>query len=250
MKKLLYPVMRLSARKKAYHAWPLIFFLIFYLICFHIIEAIPRSYYLAVILPIDREIPFIEAFVIPYLSWFVFVAWGIVTCYLADLDTYDALSNTLMLGMATFLFISAFLPNRQPLRMIEMPRDNVFTRLIAGLWMVDTPTDVWPSIHVFNTVAVMMAMLKSGYPGFRKTLFRVLLIIWSVLIILSTMLIKQHSVFDVLTALVLIAVCYIRIYREKAIFRFRKWDRLALRLEAEAMQAEAERKKRKAEKRA
>ena len=96
----------------------------------------------------------------------------------------------------------------------------------------------------------MMAMLKSGYPGFRKTLFRVLLIIWSVLIILSTMFIKQHSVFDVLTALVLIAVCYIRIYREKAIFRFRKWDRFALRLEAEAMQAEAERKKRKAEKRA
>jgi membrane-associated phospholipid phosphatase len=91
----------------------------------------------------------------------------------------------------------------------------------------------------------MMAMLKSSYSGFRKIPFRVLLITWSVLIILSTMFIKQHSIFDVLTALALIAICYIRIYKEKAIFRFRKWDKFALRIEAEAMQAEAERKKRK-----
>ena len=37
-----------------------------------------------------------------------------------------------------------------------------------------------------------------------------------------------------ITALLLIAVCYFRIYRENAAFRFEKWDAFALRFEAEA----------------
>ena len=61
-----------------------------------------------------------------------------------------------------------------------------------------------------------------------------MLTVWSVLIILSTVFIKQHSVFDMITALLLIAVCYFRIYRENAAFRFEKWDAFALRFEAEA----------------
>ena len=237
MKKLLYPIILLSHRWGAYHSWPLIFFLIGYLVWFHIIEAIPRSYYLTITMAIDRVIPFCEVFVIPYLSWFAFVAIGCFGCYKADRDTYDSLSTSLMLGMTTFLVISTFLPNRQPLRLIEMPRDNVFTRLVAGLWMTDTPTNVWPSIHVFNTAAVEMAILKSEHPRFRQLPFRIGLTIWSVLIILSTVFIKQHSMFDVITALILIAVCYVRIYREHAAFRFLKWDAFALKLEKETVEA-------------
>lgn len=217
-----------------YHLWPMLFYLVLYLIWFHIVEAIPRSHYLAITLPADRVIPFLEIFVIPYMSWFLFVAIGITGCYFADRDTYDSLATSLMIGMTVFLFVSTFLPNRQPLRLIEMPRDNVFTRMIARLWMTDTPTNVWPSIHVFNTAAVEMAILKSDYLPFRKMGIRAALTVWSVLIILSTVFIKQHSLFDMLTALLLIAVCYIRIYREDAAFRFAKWDAFALRFEAEA----------------
>ena len=234
MKELLYPFARCSKRHGLYHIWPLLFFMAAYLVYFHIIEVIPRSYYLTITLPLDRVIPFVEVFVVPYMSWFAFVAIGIAGCYLADRDTYDSLATSLMLGMTTFLFVSTFLPNRQPLRLIEMPRDNVFTRMIAQLWKTDTPTNVWPSIHVFNTAAVEMAILKSNFRLFRKTGFRIVLTVWSVLIILSTVFIKQHSMFDMITAMLLIAVCYFRIYRENAAFRFEKWDAFALRFEAEA----------------
>ncbi len=234
MRRLLYPIALLSRRKRLYHFWPMFLYMLLYLLWFHLIEAIPRTHYLAITLPIDRVIPFVEVFVIPYVSWFMFVAVGIIGCYYADRDTYDSLCTSLILGMTTFLIVSTFLPNRQPLRLIEMPRDNIFTRMIATLWRSDTPTNVWPSIHVFNTAAVEMAILKSDHPTFRKPVFRVLLTIWSILIILSTVFIKQHSMFDVLTALFLIVVCYIRIYRENAAFRFRKWDAFALAFEEEA----------------
>ncbi|MDO5703364.1 MAG: hypothetical protein Q4G47_08430, partial [Lachnospiraceae bacterium] len=99
MKKLLYPIMRLSHRYRLYHAWPMFGFMIFYLAYFHIMEAIPRRYYLAITLPIDRWIPFVEIFIIPYLSWFFFIAVGVIGCYYEDRDTYDSLATSLMLGM-------------------------------------------------------------------------------------------------------------------------------------------------------
>ena len=82
-----------------YHLWPMLFYLVLYLIWFHIVEAIPRSHYLAITLPADRVIPFLEIFVIPYMSWFLFVAIGITGCYFADRDTYDSLATSLMIGM-------------------------------------------------------------------------------------------------------------------------------------------------------
>ncbi len=249
MKRLLYPIMRWSSRNELYHGWPMAFYLIGYLVYFNIIEMIPRTYYLRIALPIDRVIPFCEIFVVPYLSWFFFVTIGLVVSYRKDRDAYDAMSTTLMIGMTIFLLISTFLPNRQPLRLIEMPRDNVFTRLVAWLWTTDTPTNVWPSIHVFNTAAVWMAVMKSGQPFFKRLSVRIGITVWSVLIILSTVFIKQHSMFDMLTALGLIAVCYIRIYIEHGVFRFKKWDAFALKIEAEAMEdyrrRREERKKRK-----
>ena len=238
IKTLIRPIVLWSDRNELYHGWPMAFFLIGYLIMFtFIIEPFPRSYYLTITLPIDRVIPFCEVFVIPYLSWFLFVTIGIIGCYRADRDTYDELSTMLMIGMGLFILISIFLPNRQPLRLLEMPRDNIFTRLVAALWKTDTPTNVWPSIHVYNTAAVEVAILKSEHPRFRQIPFRIGLTIWSLLIIMSTVLIKQHSMFDVIAALLLIFVCYIRIYKEHAIFRFAKWDAFALALEKEAREA-------------
>ena len=41
------------------------------------------------------------------------------------------------------------------------PRDNLFTRAVGLLYRIDTPTNVLPSMHVFNAI-LMWAGLKSG----------------------------------------------------------------------------------------
>ena len=216
---------RFVRRKKASHVWPMIIFLIIYLIWFHIIEIIPRRHYIQVILPVDRLIPFIEVFVVPYLSWFFYVGLGITIVYLKDRDAYDRMCTVLMIGMTVFLLVSTFLPNRQPLRLTQMPRENIFTDMIIALWKTDTPTNVWPSIHVFNTAAVELAYLTSKNDFFRKNyLFRCGTLVWGILIIMSTVFIKQHSLFDVLSALSIIAVCLGWVYFADHVFRFRKWD--------------------------
>jgi membrane-associated phospholipid phosphatase len=107
-----------------------------------------------------------------------------------------------MVGMTLFLFISWIYPNGLDLRPEILPRDNVFTDLVRWIYSNDTATNVLPSIHVFNSVGVCCAIHYSDslrrYPVIQKGST-----ILTVLIVLSTMFIKQHSVVDVVSGLAL-----------------------------------------------
>lgn len=93
-----------------------------------------------------------------------------------------------------------------------MPRDNVFTQAVAALWRIDTPTNLWPSIHVYNSMGAHFAVMRSSALRERKGI-RIASGILAFSIILSTMFLKQHSVFDVATGLALGAVMYVLVYR-------------------------------------
>jgi membrane-associated phospholipid phosphatase len=226
------PLLRALKKIRAPHSFPFIIYLIGYMIWFHFLEVVPRRHYVEIILPIDRKIPFAEIFVLPYLSWFLFIAVGSVLVYYMDRDVFNRMSTALMAGMTVFLLISTFIPNRQPLRLLQMPRDNVFTHLVAYIWRTDTPSNVWPSIHVFNSVTVTAGIFKSRYWFLQKKPVRVITAIWCVLICMSTVLIKQHSLFDVLTALIMASVCYLVIDVHGHYFQWKKWDKWTGRLEA------------------
>ena len=210
-----------------YHCLPMFFFMLFYLLWFRIIEYIPRSFYLQILLKIDRYIPLIECFVLPYLSWFFYMIYSMADLFVKDKDAYDKACTMLMIGMTVFLLISTVCPNRQPLRLVEFPRNNVFTRMIGRLWKTDTPTNVFPSIHVFNTLCVESMLLRTKCGKYRRTGIRITTVIWAALIVLSTLFIRQHSMFDVLTALALFAVCYYIVIFRGTVFYFRKWDSFA-----------------------
>ena len=114
-------------------------------------------------------------------------------------------------GMTLFLIISTLFPNGHHLRPQVMPRDNVFTDLIAGLYLTDTSTNIFPSIHVYNSIAAHLGIAKcEALRKYRALRFGSLIL--SVSIILSTVLIKQHSVLDLFGAVILAVLVYIPIY--------------------------------------
>ena len=57
-----------------------------------------------------------------------------------------------------------------------------------------------------------------------KKSFRIATMIWSVLIILSTMFIKQHSLLDVLAAFLMAGILYVFVFRYGMVFRFDGWN--------------------------
>lgn len=195
-----------------HHALPLILYGIIYLSWFAHLERTVTKNYRVIHMGIDDYIPFCEVFVIPYFLWFIYVAAVVMFFFFQNRDDYYRTCAFLFTGMTIFLIVSTLWPNGHHLRPYTMPRDNIFTHLLIGLYKTDTPTNLWPSIHVYNSIGAHLAIAKSSYfkdkPWIRRSSF-----VLAVSIILSTMFIKQHSVFDVLTAFGLSAIMYILVYR-------------------------------------
>lgn len=141
--------------EKYKHGIPLMLYGILYLVWFVLLEERRVSKYMVIHMNIDDYIPFCEFFVVPYLLWFVYVPAVLLYLFLKDRDGYWKNVVFLCTGMTIFLVISTFIPNIQHLRIRHFPRENVFTWIIRMLWRTDTPTNLFPSIHVFNSLSAI-----------------------------------------------------------------------------------------------
>lgn len=193
------------------HVLPALFYFIVYTTWFSILEKKVTHPANLIHMKIDDQIPFCEYFIVPYLLWFFYIGLTFIYFIFRDKEGYIRLCIFLFTGMTVFLLISTLFPNGHHLRPGIMPRDNVFTSLTQRLYQTDTPTNLWPSIHVFNSLGAHIAISKN------VALHKHKLLIWGSFflctsIVLSTVFLKQHSVFDVITAFLMAAILYLPIY--------------------------------------
>lgn len=198
--------------KQYRHALPTIAFVIIYLTWFSFLEKTVTKNYRIIHMSVDDYIPFCELFVIPYFLWFFYIAVVVLYFLFKDKEDYIRTCLFLFTGMTIFLIISTLFPNGHHLRPGIMPRDNIFTHMIQGLYQTDTATNLWPSIHVYNSIGAHLAIAKSKHFANRPWIRRASFVL-AASIVFSTLLIKQHSMFDVLTAFVLAAIMYGVVYQ-------------------------------------
>ena len=194
------------------HGIPLLIYMVIYLSWFAWLEATNKKNYSIIHVTADDYIPFCEIFVVPYLLWFAYVSAVVLFLFFRNKQEFYRSCVFLFTGMTIFLIISTLWPNGHHLRLAEMPRENIFTRAVSALWQVDTPTNIWPSIHVYNSLGAHLALIKTKGLSGRKWLHASSFVL-SLSIILSTMFIKQHSVFDVVTAFIMAAFMYGIVYK-------------------------------------
>lgn len=192
-------------------AFPAVVYGVFYLLWFAILEERGRADYILVHMNIDDYIPFCEIFVVPYLLWFLYVPAVLIYLMCKEGDGYWKNAFFLAAGMTVFLIVSTLIPNMHHLRPRFLEHHNIFTWLLQIVWRMDTSTNLFPSIHVYNSLGAHFAVLNSERLS-KKKWIRTGSLLLCVSIILSTMLIKQHSVFDVLTAFLMSAIMYMIVY--------------------------------------
>ncbi|MCI9336661.1 MAG: serine/threonine protein phosphatase [Lachnospiraceae bacterium] len=202
------------------HAFPLAIYMIIYLTWFAWLERQGDRNFNIIHVSLDDYIPFCELFVVPYFLWFAYVSVAVLFLFFKNKQDYYRSCTFLFTGMTLFLIISTLWPNGHQLRLTQMPRDNVFTQAVAALWKLDTPTNLWPSIHVYNSMGAHFAVMRSADLEGKKGI-KIASGILSFSIILSTMFIKQHSVFDVATGIGLGIVMYILVYRKDIVLAAR-----------------------------
>lgn len=212
VKAMKYSVRLKALLKKYSHGW-LFTYWILYLSWFYLLEKKVTLYtgYHVISSPIDDHIPFVEYFIVPYILWFGFIGVVFAYFFLFDKEGFYKFSCMTYIGMTVFLIISTVFPNGLELRPYFFDRQNVFTDLVATLYMTDTPTNVFPSLHVFNTLAACVAIAHSDRLRKRKILCAAAYTL-SVLIILATMFLKQHSVVDVIGGFGMAYVLYRFVY--------------------------------------
>jgi len=192
------------------HALLALYFVV-YVIWFFLDEYLITENYTVIHHWLDDVIPFCEYFVVPYVLWYPFIAGVGVLLLLKDRYEFCRYMWAMMIGLSFCLAFYLVFPNGQELRPEVLPRDNFFTRIVASLYAADTNTNVFPSMHVYGTIAPAVAALR--YKGFEKRpLLKLAVVILGVLICLSTLFIKQHSVLDLISGAVLYVPVYFLIY--------------------------------------
>ena len=202
--------------KKYRHGLVLSIYGIVYILAFRYLETRPIHGYHIVHTVFDDMIPFCEYFIIPYLLWFPYMLLAVIyfVFFNKNKHEYYQLAFNLMTGMTIFLIVSYVYPNAQHLRPAEFPRNNLFTSIVKWLYKTDTPTNILPSIHVFNSLAVHMSLTNCEALRNRKGI-RIASLTLTTLIIMSTMLLKQHSVIDVCMGATLALFGYLVFYPER-----------------------------------
>ncbi len=161
----------------------------------------------------DDKIPFCEYFIIPYYFWFLFLIGMIVYGFFWDDDAFKNYMKFTVLSYCSTIIIYLIYPTVQNLRTEEFVRDNIFIDMVKHTYIKDTNTNVCPSIHVLGTMAVYFAARKSKLFG--SIIWRIAFFAVSVLIIVSTVFVKQHSVIDIFSALLLGIILYPVVYPHK-----------------------------------
>lgn len=191
------------------HAWVMLYVLIYLPWFFFLEKNVVR--YDIVHVELDDYIPFCEYFVIPYFLWFAYVVVAVLYFFFTNKDDYYRLCSFLFIGMTLSLAICTVWPNGHDLRPTELTRDNIFMDMVRGLWKTDTPTNVFPSIHVYNSIGVHIAVRNSEALKNRRGI-RTVSFILMVSICLATVFLKQHSVVDGLGAIAMSLFMYRMVY--------------------------------------
>ena len=181
------------------HLWLLIYWPLYGLMFLLLERGFVREYY-PISCFIDDYIPFCEFFVLPYIFWYVFLFGMHFYTLLYDIKAFKKLMTFIMITFSFTVLIYLVFPNMQELRPTEFTRDNFLVDVMKALYIVDTNTNVFPSLHVIGSFGVLFASWNCK--GFNRPVIRIIMTFLTILISISTVFLKQHSVLDLLGGII------------------------------------------------
>lgn len=167
--------------------------------------------------PLDDLIPFCEWFVLPYLGWMVSLLLLSLYTLAYDIDAFKRFMYNLILTTLVAETVYLIWPSQQLLRpdLTALGRSNPLTWMVSFIYLVDSNTNVCPSLHCIGAFAVFF--VSRSTPRLRTRGWTIFFAIFALMVCASTVFIKQHSILDFFAAIPVSALGYYLFY-----FRDRK----------------------------
>lgn len=199
--------------------WPI------YGLVFMVLERFLKLDYTYVHCAADDLIPFVEYFIVPYLFWFVYLVGMIFYTLFFDTKSFVYLMKLIIITCSAACIAYVVFPTAQGLRPETFARENVFTEIVRAFYAFDTNTNVCPSVHVSAAIVVMMAAWNSKH--FKKTVWRAAFAATTILISLSTLFTKQHSLIDVICGILVCIIAQVIIWTSDT-HKIKKYEKSAV----------------------
>ena len=185
------------------HVWLLLGWAGYFLLYFLTENLIPPGNCHVIHCPLDDRIPFCEGFAVFYVGWYFLLAGSLLWFLVYDPESFKRLQTYIIAVQLMATAVYVLYPSCQRLRPEVFPRVNFLTALMGVIYAIDTPTGVFPSLHVAISLGIASTWLRE------KSVSRWVRggIVWfCFMVVLSVSFVKQHSVLDILGA---IPICLI-----------------------------------------
>lgn len=144
---------------------------------------------------LDRALPLVPIFVVPYVSLTPFVYASLALFLLFRTRAFESAAFSMLLAWAVSYFIYYFFQSEVLRPVVTAP--GLFNDMIRGVYAGDNPYNDFPSLHTSISTILAIHWLRVdrriGVP----------VAVWVVLIVASTLFVKQHYVADVVLGLAL-----------------------------------------------
>jgi len=165
----------------------------------------------------DRSIPFVPVFAVIYILAYVqwFVGYYAVTKTNNLYCKYILWSEIISKIIVCFIFMA--LPTT--MERATICNYDIFSRMVEFIYQIDRPINLFPSIHCLESWICYRSSRDKRYFGNK---YRSIMGVITVLVFLSTVLIKQHLLIDMVGALIVAEIglviskfCVAKVYKNE-----------------------------------
>ncbi|OKP90272.1 serine/threonine protein phosphatase [Paenibacillus sp. P3E] len=150
---------------------------------------------------LDLKIPFVASFIIPYLLWYPFITAVLIALAFKDRQIYFQTLIAQCSGLIiSYVFFALFQTGIQRPDVHSEP-DFIY-KVVNFVYSNDQQYNCFPSIHVLTSY-----LMLRGTRIFGQKIW-LMITAMSILIIVSTVLVKQHVLADIGGGILVAELCY------------------------------------------
>ena len=169
---------------------------------------------------LDSAIPYIPHFIWIYVFWY-FMLFA-VPYYISSKNKVSLCKYITTYIITTIIAGIIFVSFPNSVIRAEITGTDIQNKLVSLIYKMDTPAiNCLPSIHCLFSYLFILAVFDAKQST--STLMKVIITILSILVVLSTLFIKQHVVYDAVASLILAISVWIIVDKTKIYSIFKKY---------------------------